>query len=96
MNAQGELNLDGANSGGGYTQWLESRRVATAEMARWMGLPIGHVVEVWLVGGIRLQGKLGLQEEVLFIEEERVRHMGLQVDNVSFTWRELESCIRID
>jgi hypothetical protein len=96
MNSQGELNLDGANNAGGYIQWLESRQVATAEVARRLGLPIGHVVEVWLVGGIRLRGKLALQEDVLFIEEERVRHMGLRVDNISFTWRELESCVRID
>ena len=38
------------------------------------GLPLGHQVEVWLLGGIRLRGRLRLEEEVLFIDEERVRH----------------------
>jgi hypothetical protein len=37
-----------------------------------------------------------LEEEVLFIDEERVRHLGLVVDNVPFTYRELESCVRLD
>ena len=34
---------------------------------------LGHQVEVWLYGGIRLRGKLRLQEELLFVEEERAR-----------------------
>ena len=33
-----------------------------------MGLPLGRQVEVWLVGEIRLRGKLRLQEEVLFMK----------------------------
>ncbi len=61
-----------------------------------MNLPLGHRVEVWLSGGIRLRGILRLQEEVLFIEEERVRHLDLVVDKVPFTYRELESCVRLD
>jgi hypothetical protein len=39
-----------------------------------------------------LRGKLQLQEEMLFIEEDCVRHLGLQVDQVPFTIREMESC----
>jgi hypothetical protein len=37
-----------------------------------------------------------LEEEVLFIDEERVRHLRLVVDNVPFTYRELESFVRLD
>jgi hypothetical protein len=80
----------------GYTQWLTGRRLAAAELARRMGLPLGHQVEVWLYGGIRLRGKLRLQEELLFIEEERVRHLELLVEGVPFTYREMESCVRLD
>jgi hypothetical protein len=43
-----------------------------------------------------LRGKLRLQEEVLFIEEERLRHLGLVVDQVAFAYREMESCVRLD
>lgn len=70
--------------------------MAVAELARRMNLPLGHQVEVWLCGGIRLRGKLRLQEEMLFIEEERVRHIELVVDGVMFTYRDMESCVRLD
>jgi hypothetical protein len=32
----------------------------------------------------------------MFIEEERVRHLGLRVDNFAFAYREMESCVRLD
>ena len=96
MSAQGELNFSEPGAGSGYSQWLTGRKMAAAELARLMNLPLGHQVEVWLYGGIRLRGKLCLQEELLFIEEERVRHLGLRVDKVPFAYREMESCVRLD
>jgi len=70
--------------------------VAVEAIARQLNLPIDHQVEVWLFGGVRLRGKLCLKEEVLFIEEDRVRHLELLVDHVPFTYREMESCVRLD
>jgi hypothetical protein len=96
MNSQSEFIFGSGGSDRGYTQWLAGRRVAVTELARRLGLPLGHQVEVWLLGGVRLRGQLRLQEEVLFIEEERVRHMELKVDHVSFAYREMESCVRMD
>jgi hypothetical protein len=96
LNLQSELSFGEDGSSEGYTRWLVGRQVATEILARKMGLPLGHEVEVWLVGGMRLRGKLRLQEEALFIEEERVRHLGLRVDKVSFSYREMESCVRLD
>ena len=96
MNDQSELNFETGGHGQGYTKWLAGRRVAVAELARRMNLPLGHQVEVWLCGGIRLRGKLRLQEEMLFIEEDRVRHIELVVDGVMFTYRDMESCVRLD
>ena len=96
MNNQSELHFDSKGAGQGYNQWLTGRRMAVEQLARSMNLPLGHRVEVWLVGGIRLRGKLNLQEETLFIEEDRVRHLGLIVDSVPFTYREMESCVRLD
>ena len=75
---------------------MPGANAAVQELARRLGLPLDHQVEVWLCGGIRLRGKLRLQEEILFIEEERVRHLGLVVDHVAFTLREMESCVRKD
>ncbi len=96
MHMQGQLNFGGSETEEGYTQWLAARQVAVEDLARRLNLPLGHPVEVWLVGGIRLCGQLRLQEETLFIEEERVRHLPLMVDRVVFTYREMESCVRLD
>jgi len=96
VNNQSEFEFGTGGTDQGYTQWLAGRRVAAEDLARRMNLPLGHQVEVWLYGGIRLRGKLRLQEEVLFIEEERVRHLELVVDRVAFTYRDMESCVRLD
>jgi hypothetical protein len=96
VNHQGEFNFKGSKSEQGYSKWLTGRRVAAEELARQIGLPLGHQVEVWLSGAIRLRGKLRLREEVLFIEEDRARHLELMVDQVAFTYREMESCVRLD
>ena len=96
MNHQSEFNFEQPSTQDGYTRWLTGRRVLAEEVARRIHLPLGHQVEVWLYGGIRLRGKLRVKEEMLFIEEERVRHLELMVDHVPFTYREMESCVRID
>jgi len=94
---QKELNFGSRGaSEAGYTTWLNTRRMAVEEVARRLNLPVGHEVEVWLTGGIRLRGRLRLQQDLLFIEEERVRHLGLMVDQVAFAYREIESCVRLD
>jgi len=97
MDKQGQLNLEeDVDHADGHTRWLAGRRLAVKEMARRLNLPLGHSVEVWLHGGVCLRGQLRLQEEVLFIEEERVRHLELKIDRVGFTYREIESCVRLD
>lgn len=96
MNPQGEFDFNTGGAGGGYTRWVEGRKLAIAELARRLNLPLHRHVEVWLHGGIRLRGKLQLQEECLFWEEDHARHLGLQVDHVPFTLREMESCVRLD
>jgi hypothetical protein len=93
---QGEFSLDSKASDRGYVQWLAGRRVEVEALARTIGLPLGHEVEVWLVGGVRLRGKLRLAENLLFIEEDRVRHLELIVDKIPFAYREMESCVRLD
>jgi len=93
---QGELDFGSAASADGHAKWLAGRQMAARELARRMNLPLGHEVEVWLTGGIMLRGKLRVKEELLFIEEDKVRHLELIVDRMSFTYRELESCVRLD
>jgi len=97
VHSQRELNFGtkGASEAG-YNNWLAIRQLAVEEVAKRMNLPLGHEVEVWLTGGIRLRGRLRLQEGLIFIEEDRVRHLGLTIENVAFTYREMESCVRTD
>jgi hypothetical protein len=96
VSQQSEFNFEQSNRHDGYAQWLSGRRVLAEELARRIHLPLGHMVEVWLYGGIRLRGKLRVKEETLLVEEEHVRHLELMVEHVPFTYREMESCVRID
>jgi hypothetical protein len=96
VNSQSEFSFDSDGSEAGHKLWLFSRRMAVEILARKLNLPLGHQVEVWLFGGIRLRGILRLKEEALFIEEDRIRHLELTVDHVPFTYREMESCVRLD
>ena len=96
VNPQGEFDFSEPGSGAGYSQWLVARQVAAKELARRMNLPLGHQVEVWLFGGIRLRGQLRLAEETLFIQEDRIRHLDLLVDHKRFSYRDMESCVRTD
>jgi hypothetical protein len=66
------------------------------ELARQMGLPLEHPVEVWVRGGVRLRGLLRLREKILFIQEEKETGLALVVDGVPFKWEEIESCVRLD
>lgn len=95
MSAQGELNFENGNERG-HTQWINVRSLAAVEIARRAQLPVNRRVEVWLLGGIRLRGLLRLKEELLFVPEDGVRHLEFQVDGVTFTCREMESCVAID
>ena len=80
----------------GYAKWVVVRQMAAEEAARRLNLPLGHDVEVWLRGGIRLRGKLRLVNEMLFVEEERMHSLPLILDGVEFTYAEMESCLRLD
>lgn len=96
MSTQGEFDFEASDSGAGYVGWLTGRRLAVEELARKINLPLGHQVEVWLQGGVRLRGKLRLKEGLLFIREDQVRHLELMVDHVPFHYGEMDSCVRLD
>ena len=79
----------------GYQRWKQERAATLEKLARSLGLPLGHRVEVWLRGNIRLTGLLTLREEKLILDEPHPK-LELVVDNVPFTPGELESCVRLD
>lgn len=96
MNAQGEFDFGNGSADEGYARWLAQRKLAVTEMARQINLPLDHQVEVWLVGGVRLRGKLQLDEERLFLVKDDLQHLKLLVDRVPFSIHEMESCVRLD
>ena len=96
MSEQGEFEFDGSAGGDGYARWVAVKTLAAIEIARRLDLPLGHEVEVWLTGGIRLRGKLQLEKEMLLVEEDRVRHLGLRVGRATFSLQEMDSCVRLD
>jgi hypothetical protein len=93
---QSEFEFNQSHSEAGYNQWQIERRAALEQLARKMGLPLGRRVEVWLQDGIRLRGWLRLEEERLWVENERDFKLKLIVDGVPFTAAEIESCVRQD
>jgi hypothetical protein len=93
---QGEFNFRGEDSGDGYSQWVVARRVAVDVVAAKLRLPLGRLVELWLRGGVRLRGKLRLQNEILFVEEDRLNDLALVLDEITFKSSEIESWVRLD
>ena len=93
MSGQAEFNFEAGSSADGHGQWVVARRMAARDLACKLNLPPNRKVEVWLRGGLRLTGVLRLKEEMLFIEEERLRHLEFTVDGIVFVYREMESCM---
>lgn len=76
----------------GIALWRKQQDQHQLEVARKLGLPIGQEVEVWLRGGVRLRGRLRLEE--LFHPESK-EGLKVAVDGTVFSVDELESCIRL-
>jgi hypothetical protein len=91
-----DLPFDAPGAQSGYERWQEDRRAARCELARRLGLPLGHQVEIWLRGEIRLRGRLNLAEEQLFLPEKEYPQIQLAVGRATFTAAEIESCVRTD
>ena len=91
-----QLNLDFSSGAPeqGYARWQAERRAARQQLARKMGLPLGQNVEVRLLSGIVLRGRLALRDEMLFVPEKRDFNLEFVVDGVPFTAAEIESCVR--
>lgn len=97
MSDQSELPFGKAGSrGDGYDAWHVQRKNDVAQAARHLNLPLGHQVEVWLKGGVRLRGKLTTREELLFFDHLKTASTEFLVDNVPFRFADLESCLRTD
>ena len=84
-----EFGFDGAGKEeDGYGAWMRERNEAIGAMARQLGLPLGHQVQVWLKDGTLLKGRLLLRELGSAVE--------LMIGQVGFAVSEIESCVRVD
>lgn len=82
--------------GEGYTRWHQERRDALEDMARKIGLPLGHHAEVVLRDGTVLRGALSLATDELWVDPRRDLRLTLRVDRCTFEARDVESCVRLD
>ena len=97
MSEQLSLNFEGAPATiSGLDLWREQRRAETESLARRLGLPIGHAVQIWLTSGTLLEGTLLLAEDDLLLDHERSTKLRLQIDRADFQASEIASCVRID
>jgi len=96
MSEQREMDFNAGGHEAGYQRWLLGRDLAQSELVKHLNLPLGHEVEVWLRGGIRLRGRLQLKDQPLFVEENQTARLELRVNGVTFTYPEMESCVRRD
>src|SRR3954466_10653097 len=94
--AQFSLDLGSTRPADGFQGWLNERRRALTELTEKLGLPLGHQVELWLKGDIRLSGRLELAEPPLFVPPDRNPVMELRIDRCTFTPAEIEACVRLD
>jgi hypothetical protein len=85
---QVEFGFGGVGQNDGYQLWVQEREKEMQAMARRLGLPLGHSVEVWLKDGTLLQGRLLLRGDATKWE--------LVVGRVGFAVGEIESCVRTD
>ena len=85
---QAELGFGDAGQSNGYQLWVQERAKEMQAMARRLGLPLGHAVEVWLKDGTLLQGRLLVRGDATKWE--------LVVGRVGFSVSEIESCVRTD
>jgi len=80
----------------GLSRWHQQRQSSLRELARQLGLPLGHHSEVILKGGIQLRGILRLAQDELLLETKRDLGIMLRIDRCTFLPTEIESCIRLD
>lgn len=80
MPSQIQLNFS-SGDGKGFAAWQKETTERRRELARKLGLPIGHRVEVELRCGQILRGHLRLREA---LEKRPDKNVELEVDGVTF------------
>jgi hypothetical protein len=87
--------IEHSHCGDGYAAWQQQRLQATKQTSERLGLPLGHQVELRLLDGVILRGRLRLKEEILFPEMQELGNVELAIGRATFKHSEIESCIRL-
>lgn len=77
----------------GLSSWYWERDKQRRELSGKLGMPLGAEVEVVLVGGIRLRGRLELADENLWIDTRRDVRLQLRIGACTFGLSEVETCV---
>src|SRR5436190_170665 len=80
----------------GLSSWHQERELAARELARRLGLPVGHQAEVRLKDGVILRGRLRAGEVIFSLETFSRGKLALEIDGIVFAYSEIESCVRLD
>jgi len=92
---QDELSFSGSGPDG-LKAWYDQRDADRRQLARDVGMPIGHPVEIELADGTILTGKLELAENLLWIEAGRRLDLELRIGACNFRVRDVARCVRKD
>ena len=84
------------DGGDGYSRWQSERQQARAALARKLGFPLGHRVEVELKGEVILRGLLHLAEDELWMDQSRDFSVRLRIERCAFMASEIVRCVRLD
>ena len=76
--------IEYSQSGDGYAAWQQQRLQATKQISQKLGLPLGHEVELRLLDGVILRGRLRLREELLFPEMQDLGNVELAIGRATF------------
>jgi hypothetical protein len=84
------------DGGDGYSRWQSERRAAQDALARKLGFPIGHKVEVELKGEVVIRGLLQVADHELWMEPNRDFKIRLRIERCTFAASEIVRCVRLD
>jgi hypothetical protein len=93
---QPEFDFDAGRESGGLEAWRAAREREMKETARKLGIPLGRRVRVEFPNGPPLEGRIELNEQLLFAPSRFSPTLHLRIGNADFHFNETESITALD
>ncbi|MBE7501115.1 MAG: hypothetical protein HS113_12560 [Verrucomicrobiales bacterium] len=93
---QGEFAFDASPGRNRESAWHRERQEAVRTLAEKLGLPLEQLVEVRLLDGVILQGRLRVREETLFLDRVDTANIDLAIGRATFRHGDIKACVRLD